>query len=369
MADNSKGNGDERAGEQRASELWRLLNDPGRMIDDELNLTEPTQSPPAEAPASPREARPSYLDEPRPDGYEDADVAAMEARIAESAVAEPAVDAIPSDFDPAVQGYVQEETLSVQCKNHPQTAAVAVCPVCEAYFCQPCLIIHRGRLICRDCRDTLAIRSEEEVLAREEFGYDEEEVDFVEKEKPEFQISGEMFGLEGHPAHPIKKLIAYLIDMLVVRGTVLVLLFAVDPLMSSASSPVFHLLDPGDGFDSPGPRIAKALLLMLPLYPWLFVLFTADFLYYFFSLAFANRTLGMSWSGCRIVTEWGDFVPFGQVALWTLVFNLLLGWPAIVASWFFPAFRGPHDYTAGTVVINYDGVKRIDAYETVQIRL
>jgi len=46
-----------------------------------------------------------------------------------------------------------------------------------------------------------------------------------------------------------------------------------------------------------------------------------------------------------------------------------LGWPAIILGWFFPGYRGPHDYAAGTLVINYAGVKRIDAYETVQIKL
>ena len=366
MADNSKGNADERAGEQRASELWRLLNDAGRMIDDDLNLTDTAETAVADKAAAP--AARKYFDEPRPDGYADSDIAAMEAASADPAVAEQQKSAIPADFDPAVHHFVTEEAVAVQCKNHPQVDAVSVCPVCEAYFCQPCLVIHNGRLICRECRDTLAIHSEEEALSREESGEDGE-LDFVEKEKPEFQVSGEMFGLEGHPAHPVKKLIAFLIDLLVVRGIVLVILFALDPLTSDTGNAVFSLLDPGDGFDSPAPRIFKALILMQPLYPWLFILFITDFLYYFFSLGFANRTLGMSWTGCRIVTEWGDFVPFGQVAVWTLLFNLLLGWLAIVASWFFPAYRGPHDYAAGTVVINYDGVKRIDAYETVQIRL
>jgi uncharacterized RDD family membrane protein YckC len=365
MAENGKSGGEAPGGE-RAGDLWRLLNDPGRMIDDELNVAEDAPQTDREQAAEKPAERPKYFDEPRPDGYDDLDLEALEPRRRQVVLPDPVE--VPADFDPAVHEFVNEETLAVQCKNHPQTDAVAVCPNCEAYFCQPCLVIHRGRLVCRECRDTLNIRSEEEILSEAESG-EAAAHEFGEKEKPEFQVSGAFFGIEGRPASPLKRLIAHLIDFIVVRGTVLIILLVLDKFMSGVNNPIFHLFEPGDGFETPGGRIFNALVLMYPLIPWVFVWLVTDFIYYFLSLGFANRTLGMSWTGCRIVTEWGDFVPFGQVALRVLVFLGLLEWPAILLAWFFPNFRGPHDLAAGTVVINYDGVTRIDAYETVQIRL
>ena len=77
----------------------------------------------------------------------------------------------------------------------------------------------------------------------------------------------------------------------------------------------------------------------------------------------------MSWVGIRVVTEWGEFASFGSLLIRTLIFIVLFEGPAVFLSWFFPAFRGLHDYAAGTVVVNYSGVKRVDAYETIQIKL
>ena len=126
-------------------------------------------------------------------------------------------------------------------------------------------------------------------------------------------------------------------------------------------------VQPGGQF--PLDDLLRAFFMLTPPVPWIILFAIVDFLYYFVTLAFFNRTAGMSWLGCRLVSEWGEFVSFGGVALRTLLFMIMLGFPAIIIGWFFPAFRGPHDYAAGTLVINYAGVKRVDAYETVQIKL
>ena len=139
-------------------------------------------------------------------------------------------------------------------------------------------------------------------------------------------------------------------------------------MWDSNPSAFFHLFDSVQG-ESTMKRVFEAAFLFKPIVPWLIVIATIDFLYFFSYLSFTNRTIGMSWTGCRIVGEWGDFVSFGAVALRTLVFMIFLGFPAILIAAFFPAFRGPHDLVAGTIVINYSGVKRIDAYETIQIKL
>jgi len=136
----------------------------------------------------------------------------------------------------------------------------------------------------------------------------------------------------------------------------------------SSTNPVFTLFHTVAG-ESTLLRVAKAFFVFQPAVPWLIMMAILDFLYFFLTNMFNNRTFGMSWVGCRMVTEWGDFVSAGAVAVRTLVFMVFLGWPAILIGVFFPAYRGPHDYVAGTIVINYAGVKRVDAYETVQIKL
>jgi len=185
---------------------------------------------------------------------------------------------------------------------------------------------------------------------------------------PEFQVGNELFGREGTPASPIKQVIALAIDFVILRCVELGVLFVLSLFFGHLSAPVFHLFSTeSDGATS--QRILEATILLHPAVPWLIFFAIADYIYFFFCLALANRTIGMSWTGCRLVTEWGDFVGISAVALRTMVFMVCLGIPAILIGWFFPAFRGPHDYAAGTLVINYAGVKRVDVYENVQIKL
>jgi uncharacterized RDD family membrane protein YckC len=275
----------------------------------------------------------------------------------------------PEDFDSAIRSFYRDTETAIRCKNHPDTAAVSQCPECQAYYCQDCMVVRRGRLMCRDCAETLFVPSEEEVLGMQEDTAGHVDPGVALEEHPEFQVGGSFFGMEGHPTHPFKRLLALILDLLVTRIVVLVLLLVLDnTLFANSASPVFHVLDPADG-ETLLKTIVAAFLFARPYMPWLIVFIVVDFVYFFATLSFFNRTVGMSWTGCRLVTEWGDFVPFGSVALRTLVFMVCLGWPAILIAWLFPAYRGPHDYAAGTLVINYAGVKRVDAYETVQIKL
>jgi len=230
------------------------------------------------------------------------------------------------------------------------------------------MVVRRGRLLCRDCADSIFVPSEESVLTASELGLAEPAAEVMEEEKPEFQVGNPLLGMEGWPAHPMKRFFAFLIDLLVTRVLVLLLAMFAGIFLGQRSGAFFHLFDQAAG-ESTIYAVYQATVLLQPIIPWVVVFAVMDFAYFFFTLSFFNRTLGMSWLSCRVVTEWGDFAGFSTIALRTLVMMICLGAPAILLAWFFPAFRGPHDYAAGTLVINYAGVKRIDSYETVQIKL
>ena len=272
------------------------------------------------------------------------------------------------DYDSAVRNFYQDAGQSIMCKSHANRPAVDQCPVCQAYFCQECMVVRRGRLLCRDCADTVFIRSEEDILTAQELGEGERPNEVAPEEKPEFQIGSTAFGVDGRPAHPVKKLVAFLIDLAISRGVVLLLALIMGFILSHNQGAFFHLFD-SSGDKAVLNRVIDATLLYQPVMPWLVIFIVADFLYFFSTLSFFNRTVGMSWMSCRIVTEWGEFASFSTVALRVLVFMVLAGWPGILLSWAFPGYRGLHDYAAGTIVINYSGLKRVDAYDTVHIKL
>jgi uncharacterized RDD family membrane protein YckC len=272
------------------------------------------------------------------------------------------------DYDAAIRNFYRDTGTTVMCKDHPEVPSVDQCPQCEAYYCQECLVVRRGRLICRTCAVSEYVPTEEEILEAQEFGQGETPAEITPEERPEFQVGSALLGLEGRPTHPLKRLVALAVDLLITRLMVLVLAAIAGGLLSHQPGAFFHLFDQAQG-EPIVARFYQAFVLLRPVVPWLIIFAVIDFLYLFLSMSFFNRTLGMSWLSCRLVTEWGDFVGFGAVALRTLVFMVCLGWPSILLAWFFPAFRGPHDYAAGTIVINYSGNKRVDSYDTVQIRL
>jgi len=361
------------AGDDASRSLWQLLNRPPDVPEAEVPAEAGAQ-PPAEPPVF-RELHPEqYIGQDSdPVGPVSSDASLIQKILTDPDSVSPDVNyglrrEEDGDYDSAIREYYREKGVMVTCRDHPDREAADRCPECEAYYCQDCIVVRRGRLLCRSCAQALYTPSEEEILLAQEQGMEGPRPEVTPKEAPEFQIGNTLFGHEGQPSSPIKRLIALVLDLLLTRSILAGVLFILGVLLDSSPSPVFHLFDAIEG-QSTLIRVLKAFFLFQPAVPWLIIMAIVDFLYFFLTNTFNNRTFGMSWVGCRLVTEWGDFVSAGAVAVRTLVFMVFLGWPAILLGLFFPAYRGPHDYVAGTIVINYAGVKRIDAYETVQIRL
>lgn len=347
--------------------LWRILQEEPEVAAED---SQPQKPPPVE----PEHDDSATVAEPQSAVADHGGVTQIERILSDPESAEAEVDYraaaqySDTDYDAAVLNFYRDAEAAVTCKNHPDLPAVQQCPECQAYYCQDCMVVRRGRMICRDCATAIFVPTEEEILTAQEFGVNSPEAEVMPKEHPEFQVGSNVLGLEGRPAHPAKRLLALLIDLLVTRGLLLVLAWIAGGLLGHQPGAFFHLYD-SQIEESTIQRVFQAVVLIRPMMPWLIIFAIVDFLYFFFSLSFVNRSLGMSWLGCRVVTEWGDFAGFSVIALRTLVFMVCLGWPAILIGWFFPAYRGPHDYAAGTLVINYSGNKRIDSYDTVQIKL
>ncbi|MDQ3023695.1 MAG: RDD family protein [bacterium] len=268
----------------------------------------------------------------------------------------------PGDIDSAVAGYNQTQAIS--CRNHPESQSVGQCPECQAFYCQLCMVIRRGKMLCRDCVDTKFVLSEDEILRAQEEGRDAE-VGVAAEIPPEFQMGG--FGIEGAPASPLKKTIAWLLDFGLTKSLLLLVVW-IGYMLTLDIIPLAarQVFDP----KADGALIGKVLLSLTesPM-AWIPLVFAIDFLYFFSTQSFFNRSIGMSWAGTRIVTEWGEYVSYGAAAMRTLIFLVCLQLPAILLGFLNRSYRGPHDLMAGTLEINYSGVKRVDAYETVQLQL
>jgi len=361
--------------------LWRLLQEDGQLADDGGK-----PAPPAHPKPFPKQPEDHLADEEMdqwrryqgdPGGDDDDARASRLRRIIETPEEMAAegyevqvarrpdlADGHKPDYDSAVEDYIHE-AATIACRVHPDRPSVAQCPECQAFYCQDCLVIRRGRMLCRDCAETAFVVSEDEVLRAQEEGRDAPDVGVAAEAPPEFQLGG--FGIEGAPAHPLKKALSWVVDFVITKSLLLLLVW-IGAIMSlgfvpTAARAIF-------GANVHGPMLVRAVQSFgaSPL-AWLPLALAIDFVYYFLTLSFFNRTIGMGWTGCRIVSEWGEYVSFGAVALRTLVFVALLELPPILISLAFPNYRGPHDLAAGTIVINYSGVKRVDAYETIQLRL
>lgn len=372
--------------EDSTGSLWQLLNEEG-------SLAEPGAAPPASEPEPPAAPPEPAQDKPQPSGANpwelEAEWRAPEGEAVDSSAAASQLrqildapeqldesfeyragplGAVGDDFDTAIQAYIRNVGTEIKCRKHADRDSVAQCPECQAYYCQECMTIRRGRMLCRDCAETAFLATEEEILSAHERGEDAPGMEVAADSPPEFQLHAEWMGLEGAPASPGKVLAALLIDFLVARGIIFVVLLVFNAIGMVKPEAFAGFFDP-DQSTALSQRLFQTFVLMRPWMTWLPIFIAADFIYYFLSLAFTNRTLGMSWLSCRIVTRWGEFVPFGTVALRTIVFMALFEFPAVLLSLAFPNFRGPHDLLSGTLVINYAGVKRVDAYETVQIKI
>ncbi len=274
---------------------------------------------------------------------------------------------ISSDTDSIVSEFYRDSQVEVMCRKYPDQVATTQCPECQAFFCQKAITVKRGRLLCVDCAEALFVRSEQEILDAVERGETDFGPDITPEDPPEFELGNATFGQEGRPAHPMRKLLALVLDWVITRFLVLCVLFLIGGA-SSAGNPLFEIFSDDSG-GTQFSRIMGAFVYLKPIPYWLILFAVTDYLYYFLSLAFWNRSIGMSWVGIRVVTEWGEFANFGSLLIRTLIFIVLFEAPAVLLSLFFPAYRGLHDYAAGTVVVNYSGLKRVDAYETIKIKL
>ena len=79
---------------------------------------------------------------------------------------------IPEDYDNAIKDYYRDTAIAITCRDHPDREAADRCPECEAYYCQECIVVRRGKLLCRTCAETLYTPTEEQVLLAHEQGLD-----------------------------------------------------------------------------------------------------------------------------------------------------------------------------------------------------
>jgi len=76
----------------------------------------------------------------------------------------------------------------------------------------------------------------------------------------------------------------------------------------------------------------------------------------------------MSWLNLRILSTYGDFVSLSACAIRAAVLVVTLGFSIIVAL-VHPRAMGLHDMAAGTYVVNFSGLKHVDVYETINVKL
>ncbi|OGK09635.1 MAG: hypothetical protein A2Y63_03055 [Candidatus Riflebacteria bacterium RBG_13_59_9] len=304
---------------EKGFDLWRILTTPEEMLDE-----------------SERVASPAPVDSAR--------VPVPEEKVAPEAM---------------------PEEVTVHCRKHPQDLAVALCPVCAAYYCKECLVIKKGRLLCKTCAETIYAPTEEEIIAKGENAY-QHRGDFLPEAPPEFNPAGLMPGAEGSLANVFKRIVAFALDVAVARVLYLAgyvfLTLLLAGISKGAVPSVFQL---GQGNIWLGTKVIWVSLFH---YPFFFLVLVLDFMYFFLCFAIANRTPGMSWLNLRIVSAYGDFVGLDMCAIRAALLVATLGF-SIITGLIHSRAMGLHDVAAGTYVINYSGLKRVDVYETINVKL
>ncbi len=291
---------------------------------------EETKKPAEEAPQEP------------PEGLTDVQRALMGEELAE-----PAPLTEPSAAPQAV-----EEAAVVFCYKHPDNPATFQCPECEVFFCDEDATLWHGKLVCTDCAKKL----EAEWVARRGLvpGVDyqpEEEKHLFAETPPDFDPSGSLAA--GMVASPVRRGFQGLLDLVLTR---LVLLF------------YFYLIyqPPADGFTY-GGFLFDFWQRILPGGGYFLLAWGLDFVYLFLFLAFQNRTLGMWLLNMRVCTLFGDFLSPAQVFIRTLVQVPTFGL-GLILSPFLATRQALHDLAAGSVVINYSGLRAIDPNDQVVVK-
>jgi len=271
-----------------------------------------------------------------------------------------------SDMDEAVRLYYRG-TAEVNCRNHPDTPSIAECPICGSYYCRECMVIKKGKLICKACAESEFAPTEEEILDRIGKGTTEdEELDFLPDTPPEFNPSGLAAGGEGRVSNVFKRILAFLIDIALLRIIYVAGFALISTLLWGMSGgKVPSVVSIGGGNFWVGVKLVFLTIIHFRPLP---VLLFLDFIYFFLCYTIVNRTIGMSWLNLRIVSVYGDFVTIGASALRALVLVLSFGGSIIIAL-LHPTRMGLHDMLAQTYEINFSGLKRVDVYETISLKL
>lgn len=263
-------------------------------------------------------------------------------------------------------GVLEREAVpTVYCRNHPDQPAIAQCPVCGSYYCRDCMVIKKGRLLCKACAEAEYAPTEEEIMAKGENAF-KLAGDFLPDAPPAFNPTGAGEGAEGHLAHPLKRIFVFILDLAIARIIYFIGFIAISLLLAGLSlGHIPSVITLGHGDLALGVKVLVLNLLHFRPLPLILVL---DFLYFFFSYFFFNRTLGMSWGNLRIVTLDGDFVGISACAVRALVLVFTVGLGIIVAMGH-PQRMGLQDMLAQTCMINYSGLKRVDPLETITVKM
>ena len=271
-----------------------------------------------------------------------------------------------SDMDEAVRLYYRG-AAEVNCRNHPDIPSIAECPICACYYCRECMVIKRGKLMCKACAESEFAPTEEEILDRIGKGeVEDSELDFLPHTPPEFNPSGLEGRGEGRVSNVFKRILAFLIDLALLRFLYVLGFALISTLLWGMSGgKVPSVISIGEGNFWVGVKlVAVAIIHYRPL-PVILVL---DFVYFFLCYTIVNRTIGMSWLNLRIVTIYGDFVTPGPSALRAVILVLSFG-VSIIIGLLHPTRMGLHDMLAQTYEINFSGLKRVDAYESIALKL
>jgi len=245
-----------------------------------------------------------------------------------------------------------EEAAAVFCYKHPDNPATFQCPECEVFYCDEDATLWHGKLVCTDCAKKL----EAEWVARKGLvpGVDyqpEEEKHLFAETPPDFDPSGSLAA--GMVASPVRRAVQGVLDLAFIRLLLLIYFYMI-------------YQPPAEGFTY-GGFLLDFWQRILPGGSYFLLAWVIDFVYLFLFLAFQNRTLGMWLLNMRVCTLFGDFLSPGQVFIRTLVQVPTFGL-GLVISPFLSTRQALHDLAAGSVVINYSGLRAIDPNDQVVVK-
>ena len=220
------------------------------------------------------------------------------------------------------------------------------------------MTIRKGKLMCKTCSEVEFAVSDDQI----KINVDESlESKIAPERPPDFNPYGTATHSEGTYANPIRKILAYILDLAIAR-VIYFILFAIFGSIIIGISGKIAVISYPDLMKSYWPAIVTLK------FGTFFAFMIADLFYFFLSLAFKNRTFGMSWLNMRVVTLYGDFVGITGCFMRSLIVVLTFSVTEIFA-FFSPKHQAFHDWLTSVVVINYSGIKDIDPYETISIEM